>query len=443
MESYETGPIAVRSTPEGVRIGDDRPLGLTIQPVVAAGATFFVDVGNIGAVPHALITDFEKASWWLDYVFGSDVAREVARQTESSMPTSVIVRAAPAAPARPLLRFAKGLWLYRYWPLPDRPARTNIPPLSEVDERAIEAELGTLAWDLEDVLGGTDVAAGLLGGLVDYIDDLALAATGTQLAPRVRAIVRAVMESVVVDDATYVRLENLEAGLTPADESEVAATGSVLVRFFRTVRSLASGPGPQLAMMGGTGLRGSTSIAWGRVAPRTVTSAEDNVSWSFSEGLGTQGGEFTVSVPVHRDSRALTDAYFAAIYVDDAAFPEAVVELFAEPDGAGIRLAGTTRVPNGTMPTPPSDDPADVIATSGRVRVRVSSERFLSAFPAGAPVAATEPERDTVSNLIRQLIPISTPAGSAIEADLGYELQALMPAYEVDATAPWFRLGIA
>jgi hypothetical protein len=246
---------------------------------------------------------------------------------------------------------------------------------------------------------------------------------------RVRAVVRALIESVPVDDATFVRLANWDEilGAAPTVGEEPESAAARLRRWFaasaRNVATGSTGLRPSTAIAkGGRSSSGQDTVEWGRVPPRTLSSAEDNVSWAFQRESGTSHGDFTVAVDIHPASRELSDSFFAAVFLADSLLPDAVVELDEVSEADARRLAGSALVAGRAFE-----------AAAGRVRVRVGSERYVAATPSGASVAATPADRDRVVGIVQALI-----VGRPEFAD-----QAMLPAYEVDPAAPWFPSYVA
>lgn len=415
-----------------VEIGEGYRTGLTIQPLVLAGATVYVDVAQLDSVPSAVISDPAKAAWWIEFVYGEDVAQAVAVQAgeDVSPETAEVVADATSSDvdlAESLLRFAKGTWLYRNWPLPDR---SGVPVLTFSDERGLECELGTLAAYLEDAFGGLQVAEALLRDNIEYIQALALAAGRGEVAPaRMRAVLRAAMESVVLDDAAYTYLENLEATLAePTGTAASVAPSRVQESAWSRVRGMIDDliGRPLVVAMGDEPLEGKATVAWGLVPPRTLSTSEDNVDWSIRVRPDGSWADVTVAVKVHPEARESSEEYFAAVGFGEA-LPAAIVAL-DEPSrvsGAGVpsTLLGFDQVPVSELPTSP--DP---------VNVKVFVPRYSASTASGTFVGSTFSEREAIARQVRLLV--DEPARSS---SLAY--QADLAAYDVDPQAPWFPLA--
>lgn len=421
MEAFQSDRVTIRAVRDGVRVGAPRTANLSVQAVVVSGATVYIDVDDLSAVPTAVIHDETKASSWVAFVFGTDVESAVARQFRND-PGGSEVAAAKAGPlAKPLTRMAIGLWLYRWWPLPDR---TDVPVLSETDEVALEAELGVLAWFADELFDGQDVAASLLEDKLDFVDACAESALRTGVnRRRVLALVQATIDSVSGDEAAMTRLVNLEGLLAEADVPTAEAdTAPVAARALASIADAFRGR-PQLVAMGQT-LSGTGSLEWGRIPPRTISSAEGTVEWSFSQREGYSTGDFSVSVPIHPDSRAVTDTYVAMVYFNADPAPEVVIELGALPaeDGSGQRLFGSAEIPKRALPAVPVS-----------VNVQISSDQYLAASRIGTPVAASAGDRDRVASLLSHLV----------RDEATFARNVALPAYEVDSQAPWSVLRLA
>lgn len=423
MKPFGDQSVRVHRDAEGViRVGG-RPSGLSAQAVALSGALLVVDVEKLGEVPHVRVADYDRASWWLPFVLGQGIADAVGELDRSGGQGQHTVDAEAGDLAGPLLRLAVGLWLYRWWPLPD--SETSVPVLSANDERALECELGAIAWFVDEVFGGTAVARGLLEPNVEFVDEQARAAIDGRPTERVLALTRAVLDSVQLDQGLATRMENLETRLESRLEEETAgvteAQTSATRRIVEWFRNVVSPPAGDVAFgwvtmgaahSGATGVvEGKATVEWGRVPPRTLSSAEDNVSWSL------RGRILTVRVAVHPDSRELDDVYFAAVFGRNDLIPEVVVELtdLEESEDQERFLVGSIETPVGVE--------------MGDSRVIVTTENYCSPVRVGNAIACTTQDRVEIARIV----------GALVEGDSELTYQRDRAAFHVEPAAPWFK----
>ena len=423
MKPFGDQSVRVHRDAEGViRVGE-RPAGLSAQAVALSGALLVVNVEKLDEIPHVRVADYDRASWWLPFVLGQGIADAVGELDRLGAQGEQTADADAGDLAGPLLRLAVGMWLYRWWPLPD--SATSVPILSDSDERALECELGAIAWFVDEVFGGTAVAGGLLEPNVEFVDEQARAAIDGQPTERVLALTRAVLDSVQLDQGVATRMENLETLLESRLEAKASgvaeAKASATRRIVEWVRNAVSPPAGEAAFgwvtmgaapSGATEVaEGKATIEWGRVPPRTLSSAEDNVSWSL------QGRILTVRVAVHPDSRELDDVYFAAVFGPSDLIPAVVVELtdLEESEDQERFLVGSIETPVGVE--------------MGDSRVIVTTENYCSPARVGNAVAGTSEGRAEVARIV----------GALVEGDSELMYQHDWAAFHVEPTAPWFK----
>lgn len=418
MSAFRESPVAVQVLDDGtVCLGATRPTGLLTQAVDLDGGTLIIDLNDIAAPPFAELTDVRRALWWLTFVFGDEVADGVRIATEADLDQSVrspIAR--PSLFSNPVLRFAVGLWLYRWWPSSDRP---GVAELTERGERWLATELGILAWYAEDAFGGKDVAEALLRDNVQFVIHTASQSSGTD---HPLAAVRAVIESVAVDDFTYAKLSRLEdvllgAAVSLAElEDEIAEHANLAL-----TRVLGKSLGSDFVFLGDgnkdpSGLsaqslrgrvvaNGTATVEWGRVRPRVLGSQENNVRWEVrDEGDGHGTIEINVPIGDRWDGAA---AVYAAVYCSAAAYPDSIIELAPAASGA-TELGGIVAIRRPIA----SDSVRFIVFTDDQLTDR-------------NPLAATPEERARIVGRVEQL-----------RSAWHYESDEIAP-FEREPSDPW------
>ncbi len=403
-----------------------RPGGLSAQALQADGGEIVADVADIAATPpFVLLREPRRAAWWLSFVLGQDVAEEVAAMLDDPALDEASGDATPGDLSDAVLRLAKALWLYRRWPSPER---SGTPVLSEDDERILEAEMGVLAWHAAELFGGLDLACDFLADNLELIEDLAVRSSAT-VPERAQALVRASIESVVLDQATLTRLQNIDAllgeALDAADEAATPATAGIVERARGWLRDRleALAPTPATAYRGaddeqmvGSELRsfgGRVAVEFGRVPPRTLSALPDDHRWTVTWRDGDAPAESELAVRLTGGARPPWGRYVAAVHDGRSPLPQVLVPLTLSLDDDGS-VVGTARIDRDVFEAETS-------------RVRVFHEDFLAPGELGSPTLAREAEQVEVLRLVR-----------ALTAETGGDA-AFKAAYDLPAGAPWQR----
>ncbi len=240
-------------------------------------------------LPRALILDVEPALLWLGALYGPAVVDAVLATDQDGETRTVT--AAPQDPdaADRLRLLTRALWYGRWWPSGD-PADPEERPV--LDEGLLAIDTGTLAWEagmfLEDdeladiLLGRSRVALlsalsrarGLTGRLREHVDGRlanAVDATLDLAAPEDPDALLDVLAQ-LRDDAAQADAAVTQALATwdeslPVVEEELASTAATSADAeFRAVRY--------------------TTVDWALVPPRSVSSAEYNVTYSLTDANG-------------------------------------------------------------------------------------------------------------------------------------------------------------
>ena len=321
MTAFDSDAVPVHRDGTGtIHIGAQRPTGLLTEALGAHGADVVVDLEHPDAVPYAVLDDAPRALWWLRFVYGEAVTDEVRRLADPDEPDGQATPVAePGFLAAPLLRLAVGIWLWRWWPSRDGLAAGDGRALTEGGEDWLMTELGTLAWYAEDVLGGMGVARSFLADRVDTAIELA---SRDDSVARPLAVIRAVIESVPVDDKVYGVLARIENGITTS--SRAVAAADLEAELDAELGELEGVVEPALAFRDARSSAGRSTVEWGRVRSRLLGAAEENVSWFVEESADSLEADL-VRVRVPKGDRwERGHGVYAAIYRNDADEPEAL-----------------------------------------------------------------------------------------------------------------------
>lgn len=118
------------------------------EVLIVPGGSVWIDV-RTPADLSAVVDDLDAAGWWLEHLLGADAA-----QAAFDLHADATVRSVEVEPSRTELaasasRLLELLWLRRWWPEP-------------VNEWMIDAEIGALVWNSEDLLGDLTLATAVL-----------------------------------------------------------------------------------------------------------------------------------------------------------------------------------------------------------------------------------------------------------------------------------------
>lgn len=296
--------------------GAGRPVGAFASALHVQGAYLVFDIRRQDP-PFASVYDLDAASWWVEDLFGSEVAELLDPEaapaasgvgaSDGETTTRVHVDHSGIFPA--LRRLALGAWLDRYWP-------AGVPDVGELDVPLLQIELAALAWRLNGIFVSEQPAGPLLEPNARRLLELARDSIGTN-DERVREII----------------LDALTAGTEalPADTPALPAIADTLDRYldddplttwdleletlfdeeFALSAQLEGAPNATA----GSEHRGraadaapesSDSVDWQQVPPRVVDWDDGQVRFSLSRGAD---GTWTVPVRVKAawGTEAVTD----------------------------------------------------------------------------------------------------------------------------------------
>ena len=335
-------------------------------PPSGPGAHFFpvfggligVDVVDTDKVPFASLVDVSLAAWWLEAVYGAEVAAaavelapplatEEDSETDTEDPASRVdtslhhlaVELNPGPLWIPLIRFGIGTWIQRWWPSSDSEPRVRL------DETLMDLEVGVLAWSLEFVLGGTSAAAALLEGHVDEVIDILenRSPDDALLGP----VLRAIIESVSVIDDQYELLREHEERLELVAHSANALTDEALALLYDdllvTDNSYISRRARADFGERDPNVRSTESfVDIEQVPARSVSWTQDAV-WARVHGIS---GALEVDVRVRAGDVPTDLPLFARVFFNDNLLPSSVIELTRD----GGSYVGTARPEGDTLP---------------------------------------------------------------------------------------------
>jgi hypothetical protein len=274
---------------------------------VAGGQLAFDPASPRPALPVALITSLEQASWWIASVYGDDALQ--AALDGASEATAV-----PGSAALPLTQLAHAVWLQRWW----HPA-----PGQQVDFDLLAAEIGTLQVEAavcfeDDDLAEAELTAGLTAvlGLPDRIRD-EIGPRRVQLDERLAALVDAASWYADREHPGYPHLEELAAAIA-AEQALTDGFSSQLDAFLaeqtRSHRELALHAGGSVWFLDE---ESAATVDWLLVPERSTSGEEDDVL------VGLADDQLVIQVSSGTDPvRELA----ALVYLDDD-YPVRIIEL--------------------------------------------------------------------------------------------------------------------
>lgn len=409
VTAFDSAAVPVRRDASGtIHIGARRPTGPLTEALGVHGADVVVDLTQPLAVPYAVLDDARRALWWLRFVYGEAVTDEVRRLADPDEPDRQATPVAePGFLAASVLRLAVGIWLWRWWPSRDGLADGDGKVLTEQGEAWLMTELGTLAWYAEDVLGGKAVARSLLA---DHVNTAIDRVARDDAVARPLAVIRAVIESVPVEDEVYDVLARIENSIMTASREVAADLDAELDRLQGSTLPVAE---PALAYRGPRRTQGRSTVEWGRVRSRLLGAAEGNVSWFVDPRRSEESDGVEMRVP-KGDRWEPGHGVYAAVYRNDADVPEALAT-FTDSEVDDHLLAAYVEIAP--------------LARRDSLRVVVFDETDLTR---GRPEPARTPEeRRSVAAMVGSLL--GTPAP---------ELAAYAP-YQLDPFTLWPIPGTA
>jgi hypothetical protein len=328
------GTVEIGSPPQGP--------GANYFPVL--GGLMAVEVTGSGANLFASIADTSAAAWWLSLVYGDDVASAVMElggliadrvdsETVGSANDSRVAAFFPGPLFQPVVRFGAGSWIHRWWPTPD------VAPLP-IDETLIALEVGTLAWAIEYVFGGLEVAGRYLEPRVNELLTMVKDGRSTDsnlIGPALRATLESVPLAPEVGDA----LRALESVIDRVDAQRADFEDeaiSIAITAWQLTRDSDDAP-EFLLRVPATSLvaRGAASASSTEhflvdvelCPPRALSWSEDAIETSLTHA----DGSVRVRTRVKAGSQPTTLSMYCRVYVEDEPSPRVVFKLELNADG--------------------------------------------------------------------------------------------------------------
>lgn len=334
----------------------DRDSGSPVDPIDALfrqtlpipGGSVTIDVRHPRDL-EIVVDDLEAASWWLEHLAGRDVADATYSLDESDDVASVEVPLRLGSLATTTSRLIEALWMRRWWPEPVE------------REWLLDAEIGALAWDTEELLGNLDLAAAILtdddvrariteflavavrqGGAIDVGED--------PVASVIRRSARAALDATDADAVhqrlreAYAAVAKLESGIQESLDRLLADLASAESSSSTGEKVLAAtlGTSPDAEAEPGAGAKTVVhrrlELDPRRVHPRSVDIGADRAAYTVRR----HGDEVAVEVFVPADGstfRDIQDSLIAVVVVDGVSVSELLSRI------AGGYVA-TIRVPS-------------------------------------------------------------------------------------------------
>ncbi|MER3390391.1 MAG: hypothetical protein RJQ01_10185 [Microcella sp.] len=192
----ELGLTWIGGSPEGSAADEAAAVFREVLPV--PGGSVWIDVRDPRQL-YAVIDDHDAAGWWVEQLFGPDIADFVMSDGHDASVDVADSTSMLYADSSRLLELA---WLRRWW----------TAPITADREWTIDAQLGQLAWKCEDLLGDLRLASAFLEPapvrekLAAYLLDVARRGGAIDLGADPVATVlhesaRAALDSTAVDPA--------------------------------------------------------------------------------------------------------------------------------------------------------------------------------------------------------------------------------------------------
>ena len=296
----ESGVVAVHS------VGQAAPPRTQGAAIDVCGGLVVVDVTRPGLPPRALLDDPELAQIWIASVYGEAVADAVDRVDHGG--GEVTVEATKDYLSDVVSRLGMGWWLHRWWPAP-------VPDIAPLDVRLLEIELGGLTWLAEACFVELEPIAKLLAPQAEYLAELTRSAqlnlTGAASEHFAEVFTRSLRGVVEVAGQQTPGFGDCLELLREIESRARAVAGAMagLDAFLQSlnetrqdlmlpisVGALAAGGGFPIAGADGVTVDQEIStVDWLQVAPRLVTSADQNISW-YVEPSAESGAVLWVQV---------------------------------------------------------------------------------------------------------------------------------------------------
>lgn len=312
-----------------VIVSIDEHGAITIAPNASA-----VEVANLGSVPltrlevsggvlttsaldpelrlTATIERPSVAGWWINHVYGNDVADAVADLAKMETAESRDVETQNTELSDLISRLMLGLWMRRWRP-------SAFGDIRAIREWLLDAELGELAWRSELVFGSIAPARELLAAALPEITaELAAGrrpksgdGVASQLvATFVNRAALAALDTLFTDTPGYGELDRL---LTVDDNGDDDDPEPQPVNAVKSEYELVAGDRDDEDSLA----EGATDVDWGELHPRSVNADLDAVDWTVTE----RDGERWIDVTVRADVATFidpTDFLSARVFLKDA-----------------------------------------------------------------------------------------------------------------------------
>lgn len=253
---------------------DNLPRDLLNAVAVVAGGAVVLNPEYPDQEMGAEINDIDAAAWWLEGVFGEDVARAALAGDESA---EVAVKWGTLA--APLRRVAMGTWLLRWWP-----TRSAAHAIAGLDELLLVADIGTAAWEAEPCMPDPDLTASLLQESTGAIVQAAAQVqrlSGAELDAADALLWRAARAAHHEGDPStpeWRAVYDLLEAKSEAD-SAVAQTLATLEQFLATREGQSAPVSVPAFVAGDEGWDDEwwQAVDWAQVNPRTVGADDQNI----------------------------------------------------------------------------------------------------------------------------------------------------------------------